>query len=97
MTISSALGRCPSNVIIRCPPITLREDIGTIKSFFEANLAMAEQPPRFEFYDPTFPIYTGEWMSRQRMRVCIGCMSRRRHLTCACLAEPSVATRCDQP
>jgi hypothetical protein len=34
------------------------EDIGTIKSFFEANLAMAKQPPRFEFYDPMFPIYT---------------------------------------
>lgn len=34
------------------------EDIGTIKSFFEANLALAHQPPRFEFYDPTFPIYT---------------------------------------
>lgn len=34
------------------------EDIGTIKSFFESNLALAHQPPRFEFYDPTFPIYT---------------------------------------
>ncbi|KAK9795488.1 hypothetical protein WJX73_005294 [Symbiochloris irregularis] len=34
------------------------EDIGTIKSFFEANLALAQQPPRFEFYDPQQPIYT---------------------------------------
>jgi glucose-1-phosphate adenylyltransferase len=34
------------------------EDIGTIKSFFEANLALAQQPPRFEFYDPQTPIYT---------------------------------------
>ncbi len=60
------------------------EDIGTIKSFFEANLALAhqvqsaccvivfilskllisrryfvfEQPPLFEFYDATRPIYT---------------------------------------
>jgi len=34
------------------------EDIGTIKSFFEANLALAAQPPRFEFYDPHSPIYT---------------------------------------
>mmetsp|Transcript_36067 Transcript_36067/g.102104 ORF Transcript_36067/g.102104 Transcript_36067/m.102104 type:complete len:508 (+) Transcript_36067:64-1587(+) len=34
------------------------EDIGTIKSFFEANLALAQQPPAFEFYDPMQPIYT---------------------------------------
>ncbi|KAK9909310.1 hypothetical protein WJX75_000333 [Coccomyxa subellipsoidea] len=34
------------------------EDIGTIKSFFEANLGLAQQPPRFEFYDPQTPIYT---------------------------------------
>jgi len=34
------------------------EDIGTIKSFYDANLALAKQPPRFEFYDPNFPIYT---------------------------------------
>lgn len=34
------------------------EDIGTIKSFFDANLALAQNPPRFEFYDPNQPIYT---------------------------------------
>jgi glucose-1-phosphate adenylyltransferase len=34
------------------------EDIGTIKSFFEANLALAQQPAKFEFYDPQTPIYT---------------------------------------
>lgn len=34
------------------------EDIGTIKSFFEANLALTEHPPRFSFYDATKPIYT---------------------------------------
>ena len=27
------------------------EDIGTIKSFFEANLNLAKNPPQFEFYD----------------------------------------------
>ncbi|KAH9693057.1 glucose-1-phosphate adenylyltransferase large subunit 2 [Citrus sinensis] len=31
------------------------EDIGTIKSFFDANLALTEQ---FEFYDPKTPFYT---------------------------------------
>uniref|UniRef100_A0A2P2LH64 Glucose-1-phosphate adenylyltransferase n=1 Tax=Rhizophora mucronata TaxID=61149 RepID=A0A2P2LH64_RHIMU len=34
------------------------EDIGTIRSFFEANLALTEHPPKFSFYDATKPMYT---------------------------------------
>ncbi|BBN09565.1 glucose-1-phosphate adenylyltransferase [Marchantia polymorpha subsp. ruderalis] len=34
------------------------EDIGTIKSFFDANLALTEQPPKFKFYDVAKPIFT---------------------------------------
>jgi glucose-1-phosphate adenylyltransferase len=35
------------------------EDIGTIESFYNANLALTEQPdPRFSFYDEKAPIYT---------------------------------------
>lgn len=34
------------------------EDIGTIKSFFNANLALTDQLPKFEFYDPMTPFYT---------------------------------------
>ncbi|XP_077229749.1 glucose-1-phosphate adenylyltransferase large subunit 1, chloroplastic-like isoform X2 [Tasmannia lanceolata] len=34
------------------------EDIGTIKSFFLANLALTSHPPPFSFYDATKPIYT---------------------------------------
>lgn len=34
------------------------EDIGTIRSFFEANLALTEHPPRFSFYDADKPMYT---------------------------------------
>ncbi|XP_057956772.1 glucose-1-phosphate adenylyltransferase large subunit 3, chloroplastic/amyloplastic [Malania oleifera] len=34
------------------------EDIGTIRSFFEANLALTSHPPRFSFYDATKPMYT---------------------------------------
>ena len=34
------------------------EDIGTIRSFFEANLDMASRTPQFDFYDRTAPIYT---------------------------------------
>lgn len=35
------------------------EDIGTIRSFYEANLALTQQPqPPFSFYDENAPIYT---------------------------------------
>ena len=35
------------------------EDIGTIGAFYEANLALTQQPrPPFSFYDEKFPIYT---------------------------------------
>ncbi|XP_009396671.2 glucose-1-phosphate adenylyltransferase large subunit 1 [Musa acuminata AAA Group] len=34
------------------------EDIRTIKSFYDANLALTDQPPKFQFYDPRTPIFT---------------------------------------
>jgi len=34
------------------------EDIGTIKSFFEANLGFVDYLPLFSFYDESAPIYT---------------------------------------
>lgn len=34
------------------------EDIGTLRSFYEANLALTEEFPKFEFYDPKTPFYT---------------------------------------
>lgn len=34
------------------------EDIGTIKSFFEANLELNRDHPPFDFYTPEFPIFT---------------------------------------
>lgn len=34
------------------------EDIGTIKSFFDANLALTGQSPKFRFYDAAKPIFT---------------------------------------
>ncbi|MBN2489989.1 MAG: NTP transferase domain-containing protein [Planctomycetes bacterium] len=34
------------------------EDIGTIRSFFDANLAMTDTDPAFNFYDPHRPVYT---------------------------------------
>jgi glucose-1-phosphate adenylyltransferase len=34
------------------------EDIGTIKSFYQANLSLTELHPKFNFYDEDMPIYT---------------------------------------
>lgn len=34
------------------------EDIGTIESFFQSNLALTHNPPQFEFHEPQSPIYT---------------------------------------
>ena len=34
------------------------EDIGTIKSFYDANLALTDIQPAFDFYDAEMPIYT---------------------------------------
>jgi glucose-1-phosphate adenylyltransferase len=34
------------------------EDIGTIRAFYEANLALAQMKPAFSFYDAERPIYT---------------------------------------
>src|SRR5262249_26307859 len=34
------------------------EDVGTIRSYFEANLHLTDRRPRFSFYDPRYPIYS---------------------------------------
>ena len=34
------------------------EDIGTIKSFYDANLALAQDEPEFDLFHPDAPIYT---------------------------------------
>jgi len=34
------------------------EDIGTVRAFFEANLALAQPLPPFNFFEPHAPIYT---------------------------------------
>lgn len=43
--------------IMAYPFIGHWEDIGTIKSFFEANLALAKSSPAFPLYCPGWPIY----------------------------------------
>jgi len=37
-------------------------DIGTIRSFFEANLMLARNEPEFDMYDPRMPIHTNARM-----------------------------------
>ncbi len=37
-------------------------DIGTIRSFFDANLMLARKQPDFDIYNPRFPIYTNARM-----------------------------------
>jgi glucose-1-phosphate adenylyltransferase len=34
------------------------EDLGTIRSFYEANLALTEMQPKFSFYDVRMPVFT---------------------------------------
>ncbi len=35
-------------------------DIGTVRAFYEANLELTRQLPRFNMFDPTRPIYTNQ-------------------------------------
>ncbi|CAN6452950.1 unnamed protein product [Victoria cruziana] len=47
------------------------EDIGTIKSFFEANLALTKQPPKFSFYDQDTPFFTSpRYLPPTKMEKC---------------------------
>jgi len=49
------------------------EDIGTMESFYEANLALTQQPtPSFSFFDEKSPIYTrGRYLPPSKMLNCI--------------------------
>lgn len=50
------------------------EDIGTISSFYQANMALTRKDPPFDFYDPKRPIYTRSrflppsWIENCRMK-----------------------------
>ncbi|MCX5795181.1 MAG: glucose-1-phosphate adenylyltransferase [Elusimicrobia bacterium] len=53
--IPRAIDRCK---VLAFPYQGYWEDIGTIGSFFEANLGLADVLPRFNFFDGQSPIYT---------------------------------------
>jgi len=48
------------------------EDIGTIRSFFEANIDFANPFPRFNFYDEYYPIYTNaRFLPGSKIKNCV--------------------------
>ncbi len=53
--IPSSIGRLR---VIAYPHTGYWKDIGTVGSFFEANIALAHQSPPFTLYQPGWPIYT---------------------------------------
>jgi glucose-1-phosphate adenylyltransferase len=53
--IPRAIGECR---VLAYPYRGYWEDVGTIRSFFEANLGLAEARPRFDFFDAAAPVYT---------------------------------------
>ncbi|MFM9073835.1 MAG: glucose-1-phosphate adenylyltransferase [Cyanobium sp.] len=63
------------------------EDIGTVKSFYEANLALADEEPPFSFFDDAAPIYT-------RPRYLPPSQVWESHLTRSVLSEGCVLHRC---
>ncbi len=47
------------------------EDIGTIRSFYEANLALTDARPAFDFYLPDAPVYThARFLAGARLESC---------------------------
>ncbi|GMH18178.1 hypothetical protein Nepgr_020019 [Nepenthes gracilis] len=75
------------------------EDIGTLKSFYDANLALTKEFPKFEFYDPKTPFYTSPRflpptkMDKCRIKDAIishGCFLRE------CTIEHSIVGECSR-
>jgi glucose-1-phosphate adenylyltransferase len=64
------------------------EDVGTIGSFFEANLKLTDPAPAFTFHDPTCPIYT-------RPRFLAGSSVQDARIARAVVAEGCVIDRCE--
>ena len=47
------------------------EDIGTVETFFQANLALTDPDPAFDLYDPANPIYTrARFLPGSRVNYC---------------------------
>jgi glucose-1-phosphate adenylyltransferase len=47
------------------------EDIGTVRAFFDANLALAQPLPPFNFFDASMPVYTRyEFLPASKLNKC---------------------------
>ena len=66
------------------------QDIGTIRSFYETNLALTSVESPFNFFDPERPIYTNprtlpgssvEDSVLTNVQLCEGCRIRKAHIT----------------
>ncbi|MCX6906307.1 MAG: glucose-1-phosphate adenylyltransferase [Verrucomicrobia bacterium] len=75
------------------------EDIGTIRSFFEANLDLASELPRFNFFDMTAPIFTRpRWLPGSKVNaaaidhamVCDGCIINRAQISYSMIGIRSI-------
>ncbi|MBD2464592.1 glucose-1-phosphate adenylyltransferase [Oscillatoria sp. FACHB-1407] len=64
------------------------EDIGTIEAFYDANLALTQQPqPPFSFYDEQAPIYTrGRYLPPTKLLDC--------HITESMIGEGCILKNC---
>jgi glucose-1-phosphate adenylyltransferase len=59
------------------------EDVGTIGSYFEANLALCESMPPFDFYDASRPVYTHpRFLPASKVE---GCQVRRSLISEGCI------------
>jgi glucose-1-phosphate adenylyltransferase len=48
--------------VVSYPFTSYWSDIGTVQSFFEANIMLAQPQPEFNLYDPVMPLYTNARM-----------------------------------
>ena len=75
------------------------EDIGTIRAFFEANLDLAAELPRFNFFDTVSPIFTRpRWLPGSKINgaavdhamVCDGCIINRAQISYSMIGIRSI-------
>ena len=68
------------------------EDIGTVKAFFETNLAITDQLPPFDFFDEDAPIYThNRALPPSKVNECT---IKNAVVGDGCIIEDSKLTRC---
>ena len=48
--------------VVAYPFLDYWSDIGTVRSFFETNIMLAQPHPAFNLYDAKMPLYTDAWM-----------------------------------